>query len=216
MASSFTYTTLVDAIKALAEDFGTEFAAFIPTIIQLAEDKILRDLDLEYFDVVTATNFVAASPLVTKPTGTIATRSLHYTDASGNFVHVDPRSWEFVKDYWPNETTTTAAPKYFTEYSATQWYFAGTPSGTNAVTSRCVIVPTGLSGSNPTTWLSQYMGDLLLMACMACSEQFLKADERIPVWKQEYAERISGASRILKTADRADYSPVTATPVKEM
>lgn len=215
MASSFTYATLTTTLQSLTEDGGTEFAAFIPTIIQLAEDKVLRDLDLEYFEVITATAFTASSPLITKPTGAIATRTLHYTDASSNFVLLEPRSWEWAKDYWPKESTTTADPKYFTEYSSTQWYVAGTPSGTNVVTSRCVINPTGLSAGTTTTWLSQYMGDLLLYACLIGSEQYLKADDRIPVWEAEYIKRLSGAAKILKPADRMDYSPVSSTPVKE-
>jgi len=215
MSTSFTYATLTSTLQSMTEDSGTEFTSFIPTIIQLAEDKILRDLDLEYFEVITATAFTASTATVTKPTGAIATRTLHYTDADGKFVEIDLRSWGYVKDYWPTESSTTASPKYFADYSATQWYIAGTPSGTNVVTSRCVINPTGLTSDNTTTWLSQYMGDLLLYACLVCSEQYLKADERIAVWKTDYVERLSGAARILKQADRIDYSPVTSTPVKE-
>lgn len=215
MATNFSYTTLVAAIQAVTEEQGAEFLAYIPTAIQMAEDRILRDLDLEYFDVITASAFTASSPLVTKPTGATATRTLHYTDANGNFALLEPRSWEYVKDYWPKESTTTASPKYFAEYSSTQWYIAGTPSGTNVVTSRCIISPAGLTSGNPNTWLSNYMGDLLLQACLTESEAFLKADNRIVVWKGDYAERLQAAKKVLKQADRTDYTPITVTAERE-
>lgn len=216
MPSSFTYATLTSTIQSFTEDQGTEFAAIIPTIIQLAEDRILRDLDLELFDTINTLAFTAGNPVLTKPTGTVATRTIHFTDATSNFVLMEPKSWEFVKDFWPNAATSTAAPRYYTEYSPTQWYFAGTPSGTNAVTARCVVAPAGLTALNTNTWLSNYMGDLLLYACLTVSEEFLKADPRIPVWEQDYMGRLSAARGILKPEDRMDYTPLTTTQAREV
>jgi hypothetical protein len=215
MASSFTYNTLVSALQTVTEDTGSEYLAFIPTIIQLAEDKILRDLDLELFDTVTALAFTASNPLLTKPTGTITTRSLHYVNASNNRTLLELRSWEYVNDYWPNPATTTATPKYYAEYSATQWHVAGTPSGTNVVYARCVVRPTGLTSGNQNTWLSNYMGDLMLYACLVCSEQYLKADNRIGVWTADYLSRLSAAKVELRQEDRVDYTPMTVTSERE-
>jgi hypothetical protein len=215
MSTSFTYATLLTALQTTVEDAGSEYVAFLPTAIQLAEDKILRDLDLELFDTVTPLAFTASTALLTKPTGAIATRTLHYTDATGNFQLLEPRSWEFVKDYWPKEATTTASPKYFAEYSATQYYVAGTPSGTNVVTARCVVNPAGLTSIVTTTWLSTYMGDLLLYACLVISEEYLKADNRIGMWKQDYNDRLASAKRVLKPEDRTDYTPITVTSERE-
>lgn len=215
MSSAYTYTTLVEALQDTTEDQGAEFLAALPNIIALAEDKILKDLNLELFDTVTALAFTANDPLLTKPTGTIATRSLHYTDAATKFKLIEPRSWEFVKDFWPNAAVTTADPRYFAEYSATQYYLAGTPSGTNVVTARCIVRPAGLTSINTTTWLSQYMGDLMFYACLVAAEQFLKADNRINVWKGEYKERLETADRELKQSDRNDYTPLTVTSERE-
>lgn len=215
MATSFTYTTLKAALVDMTEETGSDYASFIDTIIPLAEDRILRDLNLELFDTVNTLAFTASNPLLTKPTGTIATRTIHFTDANGNFVLVEPRSWEQIKDYWPKAATTTATPKYYTEYSPTQWYFAGTPSGTNVVTARCVVRPAGLTSVNPTTWLASYMGDLLFYACLIVSEQFFKADPRIATWTTEYGLRLAAAEKELNYEDRSDYTPITLTSARE-
>ena len=215
MASSFSYNTLVTALQTVVEEYGTEYAAFIPTIIQLAEDKILRDLDLELFDTVSTLAFTASNPLLTKPTGTIATRTVHYVNASNNRTLLELRSWEYVNDYWPNTATTTATPKYFAEYSPTQWHISGTPSGTNVVYARCVVRPGGLTALNPNTWLSNYMGDLMLYSCLVSSEEYLKADSRIAVWLVEYTQRLQAAKVELRQEDRVDYTPMTVTSERE-
>lgn len=215
MATSYTYATLKAAIQDTVEDDGTEFASAIDNIIALAEDRILKDLNLELFDTVTSLAFTASNPLLTKPTGTIATRSLYYTNASSNFVLLEPRSHEFIMDYWPKSTTTTAAPKYYTDYSATQYYIAGTPSGTNVVTARCIVRPAGLTSIVTTTWLSTYMGDLMFYACLVASEQYLKADNRIGVWMGEYQDRMKKAEKELKQSDRNDYTPMTVTSERQ-
>ena len=215
MATAYTYTTLKAAVTAFTEDQGTEFASAFDQILPLAEDKVLRDLDLELFDVSATSTFGAASQWLAKPSDMVALRSAHYTDGSGNFVLLEPRSYEFCKDYWPNAATTTAAPKYFAEYSDTNWLIAGTPASALVTTIRYVKRPAGMASGNPTTWIGTNVGDLLFYACLAISEQFLKADNRIVVWKQDYAERLQAAIRELKPDQRSNYMPMTAIPSKE-
>lgn len=215
MATAWTYATLKAALLAFTEETGTEYTAAIDTIIPLAEDQVLRDLDLELFDTVATTNFTAGSALLTKPTGFLAARTIHYTNASTQETLLEPKSWEFIKDYWPDSTLGTSTPKFYTDYSDTQWYLAGKPTGTNVVTVRYIKRPTGLTSVNTTTWLGTNVGDLLFYSCLAVSEQYLKADERIPVWKQEYQARLRAALNELKPSQRNDYMPMTAIPTKE-
>lgn len=215
MATSFNYTTLKQALIDMEEETGTDFASFIDTIIPLAEDKLLRDLDLEIFDISAASTFGVASPWLAKPTDMVALRTMHYTDADGNFQLIEPRSYEFCKDYWPNASTTTATPKYAAEYSDTNWLIAGTPASGLTVTIRYIHRPDGMTSGNPATWLGTHTGDLLYFACLVVSEQFLKADNRMPMWKQDYAERLAAAILELKPDQRDNYMPMTAIPVKE-
>lgn len=215
MATAFTYTTLVEAIQSNTEDTGAEFLAYIPTAIAMAEDRLLRDLDLELFDVAATSTFGVASPWLAKPSDMVGLRTMHYTDGTGNFNLIEPKTWEFAKDYWPNVNTTSSTPKYYVEFSETNWFIAGTPASGLTVTIRYIKRPAGLSVGTPTTWLSQHVGDLLLLATLISSEQYLKADDRIIVWKQDYAERLLIARRELNLEQRNDYMPMTATPVKE-
>lgn len=212
MAVSYTYDTLRTNLINTTEDQGTEFAAALDNIIALAETRILRDLDVEFFDAVTTGTFAASNPLLTKPANFISLRTMHYTDGSSNFNLIESKSWEYVKDYWPNVATTTSTPKYMADYSETQWYLAGTPASNLAYTVRYIVRPTGLSSGTPSTWLSANVGDLLFYACLVSSEAFLKADERVKMWASEYATRLQIVRMELRREKRDDYAPLTPAP----
>lgn len=213
MATAYTYTTLKAALLAFMEESATDdYADDIDKIIPLAEDKILRDLDLELFDKVEAGTFTASNPYLSKPTDILALRTMHYTDGSGNFQLLEPRSWAMCKDYWPKVATTTATPKYYAEYDKDTWFIVGTPASGLVVTVRYISRPAGMTSGNPTTWLGTNVGDLLFYACLVISEGYLKADDRVPLWKTDYAERLAAARFELKPETRTDYMPIDPAP----
>lgn len=219
MAASFTYTTLKAAIVAEVEDTGSELSAFLDTIIGLAETRLLKDLDLDLWDTVTTGAFAntgtATDRLVTRASNTLVVRSFHYIDASGDRQLLEPRSYEFCVDYWPRFTTTTSAPKYYCPYSETQWMVVGTPAGGLSYEIHGMVRPAGLSGSVSTTWLSTNTPDALLWACLIEAEQYLIADDRIPVWQRRYDDAVRSAIREIRPDQRDKYSSVETTPVKE-
>ena len=67
MASITNYSTLVDAVKDLAEDDGTEFSNFIPTAIQLAHFTLIRILDLPDAEKIVTGSLTYQSNILAKP-----------------------------------------------------------------------------------------------------------------------------------------------------
>ena len=206
MPTTFTYASLTTALKNHIENQGTAFSTELDTIIGLGELKLLRDLDLEIFDSTDTGTFTASSQLVTKPTGYVAGRSLHIT-VSGVTSQLFLRTYEYLIDYWPTTATTTTSPKYYAELNDTQWFVAGTPASGYSFTARFMKRPSGLSGAVTTTWLSTYAADALFYACLAASEEYLKADERVALWKNEYAEKLFAARNEFRRMRRSDYTP---------
>lgn len=211
MAASYNYTTLKAALEAFTEDFGEEFVSAIDTIIPLGESRLLKDLDLEIFDTTTTGSFSVGNPLVPKPANMVALRTFFYSDANQNYVELEQKSWAFILDYWPKASTTTATPKYYSEYTNTHWYLGGTPSAARTYTLRYITRPTSIVTAG-TSWLGTNAGDALLYSCLITAEQFLKADDRMPLWKTEYTQALTTARRELRRTDRTDYDPLGATP----
>jgi hypothetical protein len=182
-------------------------------LIKLAEDNLLRDLDLEIFKATAAVVLTQANQAVTKPTGYLACDTFFYTLA-GVRTQLEPRSYDFVIDYAPN-ATTEGLPRYFAELSTTQVIVGPAPNaavaaagGTMRFTKRPNSVVTDTAGS----WLSLNVGDLLLHACLAAADRFNIADERIPMWRKEYDRLLQSALHDFRHLRARSYGPLAGQP----
>jgi len=183
-----------------------DFVAAIPTIIESAEKRCYRDLDL-----------VDAS--VTDTTGTLTTaagRSFTLPTTYGRFIALDqlgvivagavkpmtPASAGFIDELFPSDTAlnTTDIPAYFSRINDTSVLIApvlGSSYGTVNVQARGNIRPTALSVSNTTTWLTLYAYDLFFSAAMATISGYMRNfgaqadDPKLAItWAQEYETRL--------------------------
>lgn len=217
MASSFSYSVLKTAIKNHVEDQGTNFDANVDTLIKLGEDRVVKDFDLEIFDTTGSITLTVDVATITKPgsgAAVIAPRTLWYTNGSSKRVVLRQRTYEFIQDYWPTPSDT-GEPKYFCELTESTWGVAPTPNATRTGTARYVSRPTSVVSQTAGTWISLNFGDLLLRACLMSAEAYLKADERVALWKAEYADLLAVAQREVRAGRRQDGSPLAPMPTAE-
>lgn len=115
-----------------------------------------------------------------------------------------PRSYEYIRSYWPDQTQT-AMPVYYADYNYQNFIVAPTPDRAMPFEMLYWELPALLDDVTQTNWLTQYAPNLLLYACLLETAPFLKNDERIPTWQQFYdraAQAISGED-LRKILDRA-------------
>lgn len=183
--ASYTLATLKSAIQDEIEDQGEEFEDHLESIISQAEDACIVDLDLTIFNDTGTVSTVQGTQTASMPTGFLRVKSLFYTAASTR-TFLEERSYEYCIDYAPS-TATQSAPLFFAHLNTTQLFFAPVPDAIYACTAFGVKRPTSLISENSGTWLSQKAGDLLFKQCLIQAEIFAKADERVPVRREEYA-----------------------------
>ena len=210
MSTSFTYATLKTAIKNHVEDQGTDFDGNVDTIIQLGEDQILRDLPLEIFDAkAQSVAITAGTQTATKPTGTVAMRSLYYT-SGGTRYFLAPRSKTWMDAVCTD--TTQRAPRWFDEgYSATQIYIAPNPNLSVTALADITKRPTSIVSASP-TFLGTNVGDLLLASCLIKAQQFNLGWEEGANWNAVYKERLASARIDLRHLLRRDYATLAPQP----
>lgn len=193
--SNMTYTQLVAKLQAFLEDDGTEFAASIDDIINLGEMRLWRDLDLSIWTSLSTVATAASTSTVTPPTTDtelVAFQSIYY-DNSGVRRWLTLRSYDWIVDH--QVIGATGFPLFYAQQNATTWVLSPIPTGIYTLNCRGITRPTRLSVGNPTTWLSLHMDDMLLKACLAESEKYLKGDDRIEVWKTDYTDNLPQAKR---------------------
>jgi hypothetical protein len=176
--SSFV-TSLANLLPVDTADPG--FITVLPNIIDDAEQRIYRELDL-LSTVVTATGVLTAG-----------SRKFSLPTISGTFVVVEemnaivpagvtnpelgsrvpllPVSREYLDVVYPS-AAGEGVPALFAPITQQDWILGPWPDGNYTVEVVGTIRPAALSASNPTTFLSQYLPDVFLAAAMGFSAAY--------------------------------------------
>lgn len=202
MSVSYTYTELVSKMQTYPESSSAEYVADIPDLIGHGELRLVRDLNVEFFDFTDSGLIVLTGDnTVTKPDDIVVHRSFDIQLASGIWEPLEYRSNDYVRRHGADETAT-GRPRFIADKDEFEWIVSPYADDDYSIRCRFVRRPEGLSVSNPTTWLSTYAGDALLAACLMEAEHWLKADDRYEDMHDKYNELLSVARLELRQAVR--------------
>lgn len=160
----------------------------IPTFITLAEFEIAQEIKTLGQLQIAESTMTSGNPVLQKPARWRKTVSFNITDSSGNRTPVNLRKYEYLTNYWPNNTSTSM-PLFYSDTDWDHWYVAPTPD--QAYTFECLyyerIAP--LSSTNQTNWLTQNAPTAMLFGTLLQAMPFLKNDQR-QIFQQKYTEAI--------------------------
>jgi len=178
----------------------------IPRLITLAERRITADLKLQGFIVAVTSVMQSGVAVYQKPDRWRETISVNFGTGTLNNTRkpLFARSYEYVRNYWPNDTLTDE-PKFYADYDYKNWIICPTPDEDYPFEVMYYELPALLSTENQTNWLTEYAPQLLLYGTLLEATPFLKNDERIAVWQGFYDRSLAalGQEDIKKITDRA-------------
>jgi hypothetical protein len=108
-------------------------------------------------------------------------------------VVLQKKEASFLSEYWPNRSST-GIPKYYANYDEDSIILAPTPNAAYTIDLEYNALPTGLSSSNTTTWISNNAPALLLYACLVEAFKFLKGPDNLT---QMYQQSYTNALQVL-------------------
>lgn len=187
------YSELVTNIRGYTEVDSNVFPdSVINTFITMAENRILRDIDLDVFKKEATTNLIANSRFLPTPSDILTHRYMMITDTDGDQIFLDFRDNSFMKEYWP-DYTATGTPKYYAVWDDDTFYVAPTPSSALVVQLGYIYRPQQLSSSNTTTWVSTNAPEALLYACLIQAYSYTKGPmELVQYFENSYKQAIQG------------------------
>jgi len=188
-----TYNALVSAVVEAMEDDSSEFLAYIPAAIDLAERRIEKEIDTDGMVSVVATTLPAGQHILPKPSGYRFFRDVEAV-VSGNYIGLKKKVNSFLRDYWPNPTETTTTPLYYADYDENNIMIAPTPSGNTQIRLTTAIRPTRLSAGNQTNYFLREVPDAVFYATMANMSEFMKAFQSQQVWENKYVNSMMGVN----------------------
>lgn len=204
---SLTYSQYVSDLQTLlATNAGdANFTEILPSIIDYAEQRIYRELNL--LSTVTRNSTQNA---------TANTRDFTLPDSPGRFVTVTgvnvitpvgqsanngtrnpltATSRAYIDTVWPTKTAASATtiPTHYAMITDQELIFGPSPGASFTVEVIGTIRPTPLSASNTSTFLSNYLPDLFLAASMVFATGYSKnfgaqaSDPKMgQSWEQQY------------------------------
>jgi len=187
-----TYDELVTNIRNYTEVDANVFSLpVINTFITMAENRILRDIDLDVFKYEAQAFLTPNNKFLTTPEG-ILTHRYMMVQINGDQVFLEFRDTSFMKEYWP-DGSATGAPKFYSVWDDNTFYLAPTPDQAYSVELGYIKKPAQISPVNPTTWISTKAPEALLYACLIQAYSYTKGPpDMIQYFENSYQQAIQG------------------------
>jgi len=210
MATTTTFTTLKADVQRYLERGSTlgndpVIIEQLPRLINLAERRIARELKVQGFINVVTGTLVPGQSVYPKPDRWRDTVSVNIGTGAGSNTRkqVFSRSYEYVRQYWPDEAET-GEPTFYSDYDYNHWLIAPTPDAAYPFEILYYELPPLLDETVQTNWLTEYAPQLLLYGTLLEATPFLKNDERIQVWQGMYdrAAAMLNGEDLAKVLDR--------------
>lgn len=182
--TALTYSTYLSTLSTLlvVESSNADFLTVLPSIINDAEMRIYRELDLLNTSTRSTTTLTAGNRNLTLPSanGTVIVcdeinviTPVATQPDSGTRNQVVPASDELLNALWPSVTGSTV-PQYWAMVNQDTVIFGPWPDQSYVVEVVHTIRPNSLSSTNTTTLLSVYFPDLFVAASMVFGAAYQK------------------------------------------
>ena len=199
---AFTYAQLKTAIQDYTENTESTFVTNLPVFIRLAEERILKQVQLSLFRKNASASTTASNKYLASPSDFLAPFSMSFENSSGEKVFLEFKDVNFIQTYNP-DSTTTGDPKYYAQFDVDNFILAPTPSATSTMELHYFYRPNSLTdgADSGTTWLSTEAQLALLYGCLVEAYTFMKGEADL---QQLYSTRFQEALMALKMLGEAD------------
>lgn len=192
MPTAMTYSSLLNDMRAYLErgaTLATDPTVYeqLPNLVNLAERRLQRDIKVVGTISVVSSTMIDGTAVYAKPDRWRETVSMFAGVGTGNNTRKEiyPRSYEYCRSYWPNQTETNE-PRFYADYDYQHWLIVPTPDEAYPYEILYNEQPPYLDDNTQTNWFTEYAPDALLYGALMEAQPFLKNEEMIAVWQSFY------------------------------
>lgn len=193
---TLTYSQLVTQIRNYTEvDSNGLSDSTIDVIVQNAENRIFRELNIDAFRLYASAVTTAGTTTISVPSGL---RNIRYvemiTPGTNEVSTLEQKDSSYMAEFnnLPGNSTYYDKPKYYANWNETTWFVAPTPNTNYAINiayySQGTSITSG-SSTTSTTYISTFAQDLLLYGSLVETYKYLKGPaDMIQVYEQSYQQ----------------------------
>ena len=173
---AFTFTTLKTAIQDYTDNTESTFVSQLTRFILNAEERILKECQLDDFRKNVTGTVTQSVKFLTKPTDFLSPFSLSVVNSSNN-EFLEYKHSTFLQDYTP-DPTTTGVPRYYGDWDENSFIVAPTPDGNYTAELHYFYRPQSITASDDgTSWLGTNAELALLYGSLMEAYTFMKGEQ---------------------------------------
>jgi hypothetical protein len=211
-----TYTELVAAIEAYAENYDTTspggFVQNIPVFVSEAEQRIYNIVQIPSLRKNVTGTLTASNKYLACPTDFLATYSMALINTDGSYSYLLNKDVNFIREAYPTPTDT-GAPAYYalfgpntSDINELSFIVGPTPDSGYSVELHYFYYPQSITTvSTGRTWLGDNFDSVLLYGSLLEAAAFMKSDtDTITFYKDRYTEALALLQRLGNGLERGD------------
>ena len=208
---AYTFTTLKTAIQDYVQSTETTFTSQLSRFIINAEERILKECQLDVFRKSSQGLASSGSQYLAKPTDFLSQNSLSViVSSSKQFLLY--KQVTLLQDYTP-DPTTTGAPKYYADWDKDTFLLAPTPDDNYTMELHYFYRPTSITASGDgTSWLGTNAELAMLYGSLVEAYTFLKGEpDLLGLYNTRFQESLQWLKNLgegLQTRDQYRYDRV--------
>ena len=203
---SFTYDQLKTAIQDYTENDESSFVTNLPLFIRIAEERILKNVQLSMFRKNATASTTASNKYLACPGDFLAPFSLSLAGSDGDKFFIDFKDPSFLQTYTP-DSTTTGSPRYYAVFDVDNFILAPTPNTTFTAELHYFYRPASLtagSGSG-TTWLSENAEMAMLYGALIEAYIYMKGEQDVmAMYNKRFEESLIGIKMLGEAKETTD------------
>lgn len=182
------YAQLSTNLQNYMQNYSSEFVAEIPTIVQIAEDRIYNSVQIPYLKKNSTSTFTASNKYLETPSDFLAVYSIAAI-VNGNYNYLLEREVGFMGEAFPNPNST-GVPRFYALFNDDTFLVAPTPDQSYSVELHYYYQPPSIVNTS-TSWLGDNMENVLLYACLAEAYSYMKGDaDLMKMYNDRYMEAL--------------------------
>lgn len=212
------YTQLTAAICDYTQNFDQDFIDNIPVFVTQAEQRIFNTVQFPSIRKNVTGVTSANNKYLSCPGDFLATYSLAVIDASGNYEFLLNKDVNFIRQAYPNPTST-AIPKYYALFGPTTtsgaspvvtdeltFILGPTPDAVYNIELHYYYYPESITvAADGQTWLGDNFDSVLLYGSLVEAVTFMKGEaDMVALYDGKYKEALGMAKRLGDGLERSD------------
>ena len=172
---SWTLTTLKNAVQDYTQNTETTFVNNLNNFIITTEERILKQVDLDYFRKNVTGSMSTGNKFLQVPDDYLASFSLSFTNSDAETQFLLQKDVNYIQTFTPKGNTTTGDPRFYALFDVSNFILAPTPSGDFTTELHYYYRPTSITAtSDGTSWLGTNAQDAMLYGTLCEAYTFMK------------------------------------------